>query len=86
MFQLVINYCTDYWICCRLRERKLEALSEIEIDRRVSIIKAWARYRHQQALADLKTADRLTLSQARALNELRVESEELYQAAIQVQL
>lgn len=68
----------------RIRKRNLPTLSEEELDSRATLLKEWTRFRHQQALADLKTIDRLAHTQTKALDELRLESEELYQKAIQV--
>lgn len=69
---------------CRIRERKPPQLSEAEVDMRVRLTKDWARFRYKQVASDLKMVDRLIYSQERALSELRAESEELYQEAIQV--
>lgn len=59
-------------------------LSAEELERRVLLEKAWTKYKHQQHLADMQMIDRITASQQKALDELRKESEELYQEAIQV--
>lgn len=58
-------------------------IDEIE-HQRISLFKEWAVYKTKQQLADIKMCDRLLNSQQRALDELRKESEELYQAAIQL--
>lgn len=45
-------------------------------------MKKWAAYKAEQHLNDVKILDKLMISQEKALNELRFESEELYQQAI----
>ncbi|GLV40523.1 mitochondrial ribosomal protein L40 [Carabus blaptoides fortunei] len=55
-----------------------------ELERRVLLEKAWTKYKHQQHLADMQMIDRICASQQKALDELRKESEELYQEAIQI--
>lgn len=44
----------------------------------------WAKYKQEQHLTDIKMIDRIFISQQKALDELKKESEELYQEAIQV--
>lgn len=56
---------------------------EIE-EQRVLLLKEWSRRRLKQQAADLQNLRRIELAQRLALDELRQESEELYQAAIQV--
>ncbi|XP_054261851.1 39S ribosomal protein L40, mitochondrial [Macrosteles quadrilineatus] len=68
----------------KIRTRQVAPMSESEVDSRVRLMKDWARHRQRQALEDLKMIDRLAYSQARALDKLRQESEELYQEAIQI--
>lgn len=64
----------------------MPALS-IEIkEQRAMLIKEWSKYRNEQKMADLQQLDQLYLSQTKALNELRAESEDLYQEAIQPDL
>ncbi|XP_054092108.1 39S ribosomal protein L40, mitochondrial [Zeugodacus cucurbitae] len=65
------------------RIRKLSPLSEENLEKRALLIKQWAKYKHQEKVSDFQTLDRLLQSQNRALDELRKESEELYQEAIQ---
>jgi len=48
--------------------------------------KQWARFKHDEKVADFQIIDRLVQSQKKALEELRNESEELYQAAIEIDL
>ncbi|EDW15590.1 uncharacterized protein Dmoj_GI22697 [Drosophila mojavensis] len=66
------------------RERKLAPLSAEEIEHRALLKKQWAQYKHEQKVADFQIIDRLVQSQNKALEELRCESEELYQAAIAI--
>jgi large subunit ribosomal protein L40 len=47
-------------------------------------MKKWAQYRNEEILRDYQTVDRLMAAQRKALEELKFESEELYQAAIQL--
>jgi len=64
-------------------KRPLE-LSEGVMEQRILLEKQWAKYKHQQHLADVQMLDRISYSQQKALDELRKESEELYQEAIQI--
>ncbi|XP_017779837.1 PREDICTED: 39S ribosomal protein L40, mitochondrial [Nicrophorus vespilloides] len=59
-------------------------LSEEVLEGRILLEKSWAKYRRDQHLRDLQMLDRIAFSQQHALDELRKESEELYQEAIQV--
>jgi large subunit ribosomal protein L40 len=54
-----------------------------EQERRAVLTKQWAAYRYEENLKDFKSLDRIVQAQAKALQELRFESEELYQQAIQ---
>lgn len=67
-----------------MRTRTSPELPESELERRALLEKRWAKYKESQHLNDLKMIDRLFYSQQKALDELRLESEELYQEAIQV--
>ncbi|KAI5706682.1 hypothetical protein M8J75_010403 [Diaphorina citri] len=67
-----------------IRSRALPPLSEEVIESRSNLIKEWGIYRSKEAQKDYKLIDRLIYSQQRALDELRLESEELYQEAIQI--
>lgn len=64
--------------------RKLPALNTTVLEERALLEKQWANYKRLQHLSDLKMIDRIQFAQQRALDELRNESEELYQEAIQV--
>lgn len=46
--------------------------------------KDWNKYKTQQHLANIQAIDSIFYSQQRALDELKAESEDLYQEAIQV--
>uniref|UniRef100_A0A1L8EGU6 Large ribosomal subunit protein mL40 n=1 Tax=Haematobia irritans TaxID=7368 RepID=A0A1L8EGU6_HAEIR len=65
------------------RSRNLPPLGEAELEKRVQLNKQWSRYKHEQKMNDFQIIDRLMRSQNKALEELRMESEELYQEAIQ---
>uniref|UniRef100_A0A1A9WT43 Large ribosomal subunit protein mL40 n=1 Tax=Glossina brevipalpis TaxID=37001 RepID=A0A1A9WT43_9MUSC len=65
------------------RTRVLPPLSTEEVERRFELHKRWSCYKHEENIVDLQIMDRLMLSQQKALDELRLESEELYQEAIQ---
>ncbi|XP_068156130.1 large ribosomal subunit protein mL40 [Drosophila tropicalis] len=68
------------------RQRKLPSLSSAEQEQRALLKKQWARYKHEEKVSDFQIIDRLVQAQDKALQELRKESEELYQAAIEVDL
>ncbi|KAI4474296.1 hypothetical protein M0802_015678, partial [Mischocyttarus mexicanus] len=48
--------------------------------------KAWSKYKHKQYINDDQIIDRFLSSQEKALKELKAESEELYNEAIQIDL
>lgn len=68
----------------RQRLRKIPPMSEEEAESRILLIKEWNRYKTQQHLANIQELDSILYSQQKALDELRTESEDLYQEAIQV--
>jgi large subunit ribosomal protein L40 len=68
----------------RQRSRKLPPLNPEQQEERALLMKEWARYKHAERLRDLQLVDKVMNSQQKALDELRAESEELYQEAIQV--
>ncbi|KAH8310724.1 hypothetical protein KR044_002747, partial [Drosophila immigrans] len=68
------------------RQRKLSPLSSTELENRALLNKEWARFKHNEKVADFQIIDRLLQSQNKALAELRSESEELYQAAVEADL
>lgn len=61
-------------------------MSADELESRVLLEKSWAKFKREQRLADLKMLDRIAFSQQKALDELRKESVELYEEAIQVRV
>lgn len=67
----------------RQRERQLPAFSSELLEKRALLVKRWTNYKREQHLADLKDIDRIVFAQQKALDQLRRESEELYQEAIQ---
>ncbi|NXP66153.1 RM40 protein, partial [Chloropsis cyanopogon] len=64
------------------RVRSLPPLSPEESERRVLLLKKWSVFKQKQAEAEKKAIQALVESQQEALQELRLESEELFQAAI----
>jgi large subunit ribosomal protein L40 len=84
IFQFLQDNQTDFYF--RQRTRKLPQLSEQEDERRALLIKKWAGFRMEENLNDFKLLDKLVVSQNKALQELRLESEELYQQAIQTDM
>ncbi|KAK6483674.1 39S ribosomal protein L40 [Huso huso] len=64
------------------RVRESPRLSFEESERRALLMKAWSRYKQEQHEAEMKTISDALEAQREALEELRLESEELYQAAL----
>ncbi|NXL61252.1 RM40 protein, partial [Chordeiles acutipennis] len=64
------------------RVRSLPPLSFEETERRVLLMKKWGLFKQKQDQAEKKAIQTLVEAQQEALKELRLESEELYQAAI----
>lgn len=71
------------FLCSQYR-RVIPPLTAEVLEARALLEKDWARYKREQHLADIKMFDRINQAQQRALDELRQESEELYQEAIQL--
>uniref|UniRef100_A0A336M717 Large ribosomal subunit protein mL40 n=1 Tax=Culicoides sonorensis TaxID=179676 RepID=A0A336M717_CULSO len=65
------------------RARSLPPLSVEVREQRSNLIKEWSKYRNQEKVQDVQLMDQLVQAQQKALNELRLESEDLYQEAIQ---
>ncbi|KFB52660.1 AGAP000110-PA-like protein [Anopheles sinensis] len=65
------------------RRRAKASLTPELIEGRALLEKQWAKYKMQEKLADYQLFDRIMAAQTKALNELKLESEELYQQAIQ---
>ncbi|XP_053698292.1 39S ribosomal protein L40, mitochondrial [Sabethes cyaneus] len=61
-------------------------VSEQERESRILLEKQWAKYKMEEKLAYYQLIDRVLAAQTKALNELRLESEALYQQAIQPDL
>ncbi|CAM9560215.1 unnamed protein product [Bubo scandiacus] len=64
------------------RVRSLPPLSFEETERRVLLMKKWSLFKLKQDKAEKNAIQALVEAQQEALKELRLESEELYQAAI----
>lgn len=64
------------------RTRNVNIATDV-LEKRAILEKIWARYQHEQKLHQYKTVDRILMSQEKALQELRFESEQLYQEAVQ---
>ncbi|XP_070618958.1 large ribosomal subunit protein mL40 [Erythrolamprus reginae] len=62
--------------------RELAPSSPEESERRAKLLKKWAAYKQRQDAAEMDAIKTLMAAQEQALRELRLESEELYQAAI----
>lgn len=54
------------------------------MESRALLFKDWSRFRGADRIKDIQVIDMVLTSQLKALEELKLESEELYQAAIQV--
>ncbi|NWW43296.1 RM40 protein, partial [Pedionomus torquatus] len=65
------------------RVRSLPPVSLEETERRVLLLKKWSLFKQNQDKAEKAAIRVLVEAQEEALRELRLESEELYQAAIQ---
>jgi len=66
------------------RERRGIVIPEEEEESRWLLHKQWGRYMFQVNSKEIWMIDRIVASQRRALEELRLESEELYEAALKV--
>lgn len=84
MYDVCVYVFFDNQINFRQRLRPSPNHSVEILEQRVLLEKMWAKYKRDQHLADIKMIDRIIYSQQKALDELRNESEELYQEAIQV--
>lgn len=70
---------------CRKRARNIK-LSDAVIEQRILLMKKWTVFKMQQHLHDVQMLDKIMFSQQKALDQLKQESNELYEAAIQVML
>lgn len=59
-------------------------LTEEILEKRSILQKKWAQFRREQHLKDAQLIDRITYMQQKALDQLKIENEQLYQEAIQV--
>lgn len=64
------------------RERSTPRLSFDESEGRALLLKEWSRYKQKQHMAEVKSVELALEAQREALQELKLESEELYQAAL----
>ncbi|XP_030273442.1 large ribosomal subunit protein mL40 [Sparus aurata] len=64
------------------RERSAPKLSFEESERRAMMLKEWCRYKQDQHMAEMEAVELALEAQREALEELKLESEELYQAAL----
>ncbi|CAN9513031.1 unnamed protein product [Ophioblennius macclurei] len=71
------NKCLD-----ETRERGTPRLSFDESEDRALLLKEWSRYKQKQHMAEVKSVEVALEAQREALRELKLESEELYQAAL----
>jgi len=67
-----------------IRKRDVPPMSEEEYDRRLTLQKSWAKYKNDEHNRFIQNLERMRKSREKALEELKLESEELYEAAIQV--
>ncbi|NP_001279393.1 39S ribosomal protein L40, mitochondrial isoform X2 [Callorhinchus milii] len=65
------------------RVRDPPELTIEEIERRALLMKEWSRHKHKQHKEEKEMIQSMVEAQQEALQELRLESEELYQAAIE---
>ncbi|XP_029019371.1 39S ribosomal protein L40, mitochondrial [Betta splendens] len=68
------------------RERSAPKLSFDESERRALLLKDWSRYKLKQHMAEVNAIECALEAQREALKELKLESEELYQAALKPDL
>ncbi|XP_026200022.1 39S ribosomal protein L40, mitochondrial [Anabas testudineus] len=64
------------------RERSTPKLSFEESERRAHLLKEWSRYKQGQHVAEVQAVKLALEAQREALEELKLESEELYKAAL----
>lgn len=67
-----------------VRQRPAVTHSTEKLEERMAISKEWAKHKHKENYFNLLVINNLEYSQQQALNELRLVSEELYQAAIEI--
>ncbi|KAK7934437.1 hypothetical protein WMY93_005333 [Mugilogobius chulae] len=64
------------------RTRSAQVVSFEENERRALLLKEWSRYKREQHMAEMKSIESALEAQREALDELKITSEELYQAAL----
>ncbi|XP_029915460.1 large ribosomal subunit protein mL40 isoform X2 [Myripristis murdjan] len=64
------------------RERSVPSLTFEESERRALLLKEWSHYKQKQHMDEMEAIELALEAQREALQELRMESEELYQAAL----
>lgn len=64
------------------RERSAPRLSFEESERRALLLKEWSLFKQKQHMAEVEAVECALKAQREALEELKLESEELYQAAL----
>ncbi|KAM9810642.1 large ribosomal subunit protein mL40 [Neosynchiropus ocellatus] len=64
------------------RQRSAPRLSFEESERRAVLMKKWCQYKQEQHMAEMKAVELALEAQREALEELKIESEELYLAAL----
>ncbi|CAK6950740.1 S ribosomal protein L40%2C mitochondrial [Scomber scombrus] len=68
------------------RQRSEPKLSFDESEGRALLLKEWSRYKQEQHMAEMQAVELALKAQTEALEELKIESEELYQAALKPDL
>ncbi|XP_024075257.1 39S ribosomal protein L40, mitochondrial [Terrapene carolina triunguis] len=76
------DFVTPFKFLDASRVREISPLSFEESERRALLLKKWALYKQKEHEAEMETLKSLMAAQQEALEELRLESEELYQAAV----
>lgn len=67
-----------------IRKRPAVTHSTEKLEERMAASKEWAKHKYKDNYFNLQVINNLEYSQQQALNELRLVSEELYQAAIEI--
>ncbi|CAL8249173.1 unnamed protein product [Merluccius merluccius] len=76
------DFITPHEYLDETRARSEPKLSFEESERRALLLKEWSRFKHKQHQAEMEAINSALKAQREALEELKVESEELYKAAI----
>lgn len=82
--KILLTFYISYLFSISARKRPKIRLSEEQQEYRALLEKDWARYLHVRNKELHQNCVSIQSSQEKALNELRIESEELYQSAIQL--